>query len=637
MRGKYMINISFAKWFLENDTFTISLFNNSINESKEGEERLTKDMLDYYTGEIKYRVKQFADRLKDKEKIKEIIDSKILKDIKKQKNITDDELIDDIHKAANNYDKNQDKIEYASFLPKLKINKEEGVLGRLALVQSLSELSQSEGEPKHIYRSLKPMNKVINSKHQPSEPKDVEDSGEKVPENPTAGQLYSDENGKWKFIDNKWRLLQTKKYEGTETLNMFNRGKLDRPMLKAILGFSEKDIVSDFAGSMSRIGYNYLRKLKNQKRIEDDKEIKLDPDERKKAIARSKSKFPNPQVGDEYRDDDTSTNWEYVLTRHGYNRWIQILDKGKGKKQTVSLSIKGDDGFDNDVEGKNFSPDEEVDKKKMSNLLTDIESILPKNVDEDFKYQLKILSLFYYKSKKINLYTLQQNLEDYVELVKLKKMEPIEINTTNMTATPFEYTNYDNWVKKISEEIKKVDEPKVDEPKVDEPKVDEPLVPVRNPQNITEPLVSKGTLLDGLEKFKAYLNTTSQLDQPIYGNKNNYSHISSSAIKQADGTNTFDEKVLRYYRNLFIEFTKELMEVIEKNPSNTHQAINSKLYNFREWLEPKYNELDGIGAKKPKSIGEWLKLTVRKYKYELKKYAKENGFAGELGFNLDLD
>ena len=95
-----MINISFAKWFLENDTFTISLFNNSINESKEGEERLTKDMLDYYTGEIKYRVKQFADRLKDKEKIKEIIDSKILKDIKKQKNITDDELIDDIQYAC---------------------------------------------------------------------------------------------------------------------------------------------------------------------------------------------------------------------------------------------------------------------------------------------------------------------------------------------------------------------------------------------------------------------------------------------------------------------------------------------------------------------------------------------------------
>ena len=632
MRGKYMINISFAKWFLENDTFTISLFNNSINESKEGEERLTKDMLDYYTGEIKYRVKQFADRLKDKEKIKEIIDSKILEDIRKQKNITNDELIEDIHKAANNYKIDDDKNYYASFLPKLKINRQEGVLGRLALVQSLSEPSESEGEPKHIYRSRIPMNKVINSKHQPSEPKDVEDSGEKVPENPTAGQVYIDENGKWKFIDNKWRLLQTKKYEGTETLNMFNRGKLDRPMLKAILGFSEKDIVSDFAGSMSRIGYNYLRKLKNQERIEDDKEIKLDPDERKKAIARSKSKFPNPQVGDEYRDDDTSTNWEYVLTRHGYNRWIQILDKGKGKKQTVSLSTKGEEGFDNDVAGKNFSPDREVDNQKMSDLLTAIESILPKNVDEDFKYKLKILSLFYYKSKKINLYTLQQKLEDYVKLVKLGKMERIEINTTNMTATPFEYTNYDNWVKKISEEIKKVDEPKVDEPKVDEP-----LVPVRNPQNITEPLVSKGTLLDGLEKFKAYLNTTSQLDQPIYGNKNNYSHISSSAIKGADGTDTFDEKVLRYYRNLFIEFTKELMEVIEKNPSNTHRAINSKLYTFRKWLEPKYNELDGIGAKKPKNIGEWLKLTVMKYKYELKKYAKENGFAGELGFNLDLD
>lgn len=626
MRGKYMINISFAKWFLENDTFTISLFNNSINESKEGEEQLTKDMLDYYTNEIRYRVKQFADRLKDKEKIKEIIDSKILEDIRKQKNITNDELIEDIHKAANNYKMSDDKNYYTSFLPKLKINRE-GVLGRLALVQSLSEPSESEGEPKHIYRSLKPMNKVINSKHQPSEPKDVEDSGEKVPENPTAGQVYIDENGKWKFIDNKWRLLQTKKYEGTETLNMFNRGKLDRPMLKAILGFSEKDIVSDFAGSMSRIGYNYLRKLKNQKRIEDDKEIKLDSDETKKAIARSKSEFPNPQVGDEYRDDDTSTNWEYVLTRHGYNRWIQILDKGKGKKQTVSLSTKGEEGFDNDVAGKDFSPDIEVDNQKMSNLLKDIESILPKNVDEDFKYKLKILSLFYYKSKKINLYTLQQNLEDYVELVKLEKMPTIEINTTNMTATPFEYTNYDNWVKKISEEIKKVDEPKIDEP----------LVPVRNPQNITVPLVSKGTLLDGLEKFKAYLNTTPQLDQPIYGNKNNFSHISSSAIKRADGKDTFDKNVLRYYRDLFIGFTEELMEVIEENPSNTHRAINSKLYTFREWLEPKYNELDGIGAKKSKNIGEWLKLTVRKYKYELEKYAKENGFAGELGFNLGLD
>ena len=41
---------------------------------------------------------------------------------------------------------------------------------------------------------------------------------------------------------------------------------------------------------------------------------------------------------------------------------------------------------------------------------------MPKNVDEDFKYKLKILSLFYYKSKKINLYTLQQKLEDYSEV-----------------------------------------------------------------------------------------------------------------------------------------------------------------------------------------------------------------------------
>ena len=621
-----MINISFAKWFLENDTFAISLFNNSINESKEGEERLTQDMLDYYTNEIKYRVKQFADRLKDKEKIKDIVDSKILEDIKKQKNIkTDDELIEDIHKAANDYKIDNDKNYYASFLPKLKINREEGSLGRLALVQSLSdpEPYQSESEPKHIYRSRVPMNKVINSKHQPSEPKDVEDSGEKVPENPTAGQVYSDENGKWKFIDNKWRLIQTKKYEGTETLNMFNRGKLDRPMLKAILGFSEKDIVADFAGSMSRIGYNYLRKLKNKERIEDDKEIKLDPDERKKAIARSKSKFPNPKVGDEYRDDDTSTNWKYVLTRHGYNRWIQILDKGKGKKQTISLSDQGEEGeFEHDVAAKDLSPDEETENRKMSNLLNDIESILPKNVDEDFKYKLKILSLFYYKSKKINLYTLQQNLEDYVELVKLKKMPTITINTGNMRADPLEYTNYDNWVKKISEEIKKVDEPLVDEP----------LVPVINPQNITKPLVSKGTLLDGLEKFKVHLNITSSLNKKIEGNdKDNFSHISSSAIKRADGKDTFDENVLRYYRNLFIKFTEELIEVIEKNPSNTHVAINKKLYNFREWLKLKYNELDAIGAKKPKNIDEWLKLTIRKYKYELERYAKENGFAGELG------
>ena len=51
-----MINISFGKWFLENDTFTISLFNNSINEAKKlgGEGFLRKDILEHYEKEIKY-------------------------------------------------------------------------------------------------------------------------------------------------------------------------------------------------------------------------------------------------------------------------------------------------------------------------------------------------------------------------------------------------------------------------------------------------------------------------------------------------------------------------------------------------------------------------------------------------------
>ena len=313
MRGKYMINISFGKWFLENDTFTISLFNNSINEAKKmgGEGFLDESSLEHYEKEIKYRIKQFADRLKDKEKIKQIVPSSILEDLAKQKKITINELIENIHDAANKYDKNQDEIKYTSFLQNLHIHKMHPS-GSNALETSLFQKIKSKTKPNYIYRSINTVDKIIdNDKSELKNP----------PENPKIGDKHEDQGNTWKFMSDKtWRKIRlgTKEYEGTELLNMFNRSKLDRPMLKAILHyydndyFNEKEVMKAFEGSCKYIGRNQLKKD-----IGKDAMVKADPykGDKTKIFERAKIKFPNPEIDNVYEDEETNTTWNWVYSK----------------------------------------------------------------------------------------------------------------------------------------------------------------------------------------------------------------------------------------------------------------------------------------------------------------------------------
>lgn len=364
-----MINISFGKWFLENDTFTISLFNNSINEAKKlgGEGFLRKDILDHYTDEIKYRIEQFAYRLKDKEKIKQIVPSSILEDLAKQKKITINVLIDNIHDAANNYDKNQDHIEYASFLQNLHIHRMHPK-GSEALEKSLSEKRKlgSRTKPNYIYRSIKPIDKIID---------DDKSELKNPPENPKIGDRHHAQGYTWKFMsDRTWIKIRkdTNEYEGTELLDMFNRSKLDRPMLKAILHyydkdyFNEKEVMKAFKGSCKHIGRNQLKQD-----IDEDEMVKVDPYEgdKNKIFERAKIKFPNPEKDNVYEDEETGTDWKWSsLGKTKGMGWKEIL-----KEKPIShfsLHAKGEAGeYEHDVEGREkeenpLDPDSEYSSKE---------------------------------------------------------------------------------------------------------------------------------------------------------------------------------------------------------------------------------------------------------------------------------
>jgi len=350
-----MINILFGKWFLENDTFTISLFNNSINEAKKlgGEGFLDELSLEYYEKEIKYRIKQFADRLKDKEKIKQIVHSSILEDLAKQKKITINVLIDDIHKAANKYNKDEDEIKYTSFLQNLHIHKMHPS-GSDALATSLFQKIKSKTKPNYIYRSLKTVDKIIdNDKSELKNP----------PENPKIGDRHLAQGYTWKFMsDRTWIKIRkdTDEYEGTELLNMFNRSKLDRPMLKAILHyydnnntdgdgkyyFNEKDVIKDFEGSCKYIGRNQLKKDIGKNAM-----VKADPykGDKTKIFERAKIKFPNPEIDSIYKDEETNTTWNWIYSNKTKGMgWKEIL-----KQKPIShISLHGEDGDDLEVEGK---------------------------------------------------------------------------------------------------------------------------------------------------------------------------------------------------------------------------------------------------------------------------------------------
>jgi hypothetical protein len=304
--------------------------------------------------------------LKDKEKIKQIVPSSILEDLAKQKKITINVLIDNIHDAVNKYDKNQDPIEYASFLQNLHIHKMHPS-GSDALAASLVQKRKSRTKPNHIYRSITPIDKIID---------DDKSELKNPPENPKIGQIHSDLNsGTWKFMsDNTWKKIRSKteEYEGTELLDMFNRSKLDRPMLKAILHyydkdyFNEKEVMKDFKGSCKYIGRNQLKK-----EIGEDAMVKADPykGDKTKIFERAKIKFPNPEIDNIYEDEETNTTWNWVYSKKKKGMGWEEIPKEKPISH-FSLHAKGEAGeYEHDVEGREkeenpLDPDSEYSSKE---------------------------------------------------------------------------------------------------------------------------------------------------------------------------------------------------------------------------------------------------------------------------------
>ena len=507
MRGKYMINISFGKWFLENDTFTISLFNNSINEAKKlgGEGFLRKDILEHYEKEIKYRIEQFAYRLKDKEKIKQIVPSSILEDLAKQKKITIDKLIDDIHAAANKYDKNEDYIEYASFLQNLHIHKMHPK-GSEALEKSLSEKRKlgSRTKPNYIYRSIKPIDKIID---------DDKSELKNPPENPKIGDRHEAQGYTWKFMsDRTWIKIRknTDEYEGTELLDMFNRSKLDRPMLKAILHyydndyFNEKDVMKAFEGSCKYIGRNQLKKD-----IGKDAMVKADPykGDKNKIFERAKIKFPNPEIDNVYEDEETNTTWNWVYSKKKKGMGWKEIPK---EKPISHFSLHGKDGeIEHDVEAK------KEDEEDLAKFNKDIFSATGdpegnRNIDDKYGPKGDYDSDNYLKQ--------QQDLKKQQEL--LAKMTPI----------------YNAGIK--------------------------------NPQKkpITDNIFGRIEYIKKLEDFKEDLKSITTLADD---NKLSNQKTKSGYIKKDNAEND-NFSVYEFYRNLFIEVTDYFITEIKagKEPSS---------------------------------------------------------------------
>ena len=308
-----MNNLSFTKWFLENDTFTYSLFQSNINEVK-ASDLFDKSYINMINQEIHYRVKQFAQIIKnsDLDEVKRFVTDEVLNELaKKFGNPTSDDMAKLVKESAAKFIEDFSSIQPLSYFDALKKNElykknPEVLFGslhqKISTAPSRLRKNPSTGqlEP-FMYASTGEMDKILDKQ----EAENID-----FPKDPKKGDIFpvtkKDNMGNaigtetWKFTqEGVWKKFErTKKYGGTEILNLFNMGKLDRAMAKTILyltgnPISESDVMNDYSGSFKFLGKNYEKQESPEKQTKKDKEGK------KIRVAHASLSAVNPETGDE--------------------------------------------------------------------------------------------------------------------------------------------------------------------------------------------------------------------------------------------------------------------------------------------------------------------------------------------------
>ena len=309
-----MNNLSFAKWFLENDIFTYSLFKSTINEVK-ASDFFDKNYINMINQEIHYRIKQFAQIIKnsDLEEVKRFVTEDVLNELAKK--ITPepdaDEMAKILKESAEKFIidfENMKKLNYFDAIKKNKFYKNNPEVLFGSFHQKVSALPSREiknpstgGLEPFMYASTGEMDKILDK--QEAENIEFPDNAKKgdifaVTKKDSLGNPIGSEN--WKFTqEGVWKKFErTTKYGGTEILNLFNMGKVDRAMAKTILfltghDIKESDVINDFSGSFQHLGKNYAKQESPEGLTKKDREGK------RVRVAHASLSAVNPETGDE--------------------------------------------------------------------------------------------------------------------------------------------------------------------------------------------------------------------------------------------------------------------------------------------------------------------------------------------------
>ena len=309
-----MNNLSFAKWFLENDIFTYSLFKSTINEVK-ASDFFDKNYINMINQEIHYRIKQFAQIIKnsDLEEVKRFVTEDVLNELAKkiEPEPDTDEMAKILKESAEKFIidfENMKKLNYFDAIKKNKFYKNNPEVLFGSFHQKVSALPSREiknpstgGLEPFMYASTGEMDKILDK--QEAENIEFPDNAKKgdiftVTKKDSLGNPIGSEN--WKFTqEGVWKKFErTTKYGGTEILNLFNMGKIDRAMAKTILfltghDIDESDVINDFSGSFQHLGKNYAKQESPEGLTKTDREGK------RVRVAHASLSAVNPETGDE--------------------------------------------------------------------------------------------------------------------------------------------------------------------------------------------------------------------------------------------------------------------------------------------------------------------------------------------------
>jgi len=359
-----MNNLSFAKWFLENDSFTYSLFQSTINEVK-ASDLFDKSYINMINQEIHYRVKQFAQIIKnsDLDEVKRFVTDEVLNELaeKIEPEPNTDEMAKILKESAAKFIEDFSSIQPLSYFDALKKNElykknPEVLFGsfhqKVSALPSREIKNPSTGELENfMYASTGEMDKILDKQEAKNIdfPKDAR-KGDifTVTKKDSLGNPIGSEN--WKFTqEGVWKKFErTTKYGGTEILNLFNMGKVDRAMAKTILfltghNIEESDVINDFSGSFKFLGKNYAKQESPEGLTKTDREGK------RVRVAHASLSAVNPETGDELGtsiadpanyDPYGDTNAESILNfKNDLQNVTQMLDSFlRNKIDTIDLS-----------------------------------------------------------------------------------------------------------------------------------------------------------------------------------------------------------------------------------------------------------------------------------------------------------